>query len=77
LRTALDSSPSEVEGQPRRTDRLKPLRNAAAQTASALLARVRYPRFIRALSGLDAMTDADPDDDRISKQIDWGRHARR
>jgi len=37
-----------------------------------LLARVLYPRFTRALFGLDVMTDAGPDCDRISKQIDLG-----
>jgi len=50
--------------------RLKLSLKASAHTASALIARVLYPRFVRALFGLDVMTDAQLHDDRISEKID-------
>ena len=51
-------------------ERLTWPRKAAAQTAAELLGRVLYPRFPRALFGLDAITDDRLDDERISAQLD-------
>jgi AcrR family transcriptional regulator len=51
-------------------ERLKLPRKAAAQTASELLGRVLYPRFTRALFGLDVVAHERLDDNRLSAEID-------
>jgi AcrR family transcriptional regulator len=51
-------------------DRLALSRKAAADTAGELLGRVLYPRFTRALLGLDVLTDERLDDHRISAELD-------
>jgi AcrR family transcriptional regulator len=51
-------------------ERLKLSRKAATQAAGELLGRVLYPRFTRALFGLDVLTDEWLDDDRISAELD-------
>jgi AcrR family transcriptional regulator len=51
-------------------DRLALSRKAATQTAGELIGRILYPRFPRALFGLDVVMDEWLDDQRISEQID-------
>jgi AcrR family transcriptional regulator len=51
-------------------DRLRLSGRAAAGTAAELMGRVLYPRFTRALFGLDGLTAEWPDDDRLSAEID-------
>ncbi len=51
-------------------ERLDLSRKAAVQTAGELLGSVLYPRFTRALFGIDLVTDEWLSDDRLSEQID-------
>jgi hypothetical protein len=51
-------------------ERLKLSGRAALGTAAELMGRVVYPRFTRALFGLDGLTAEWPDDDRLSAEID-------
>jgi AcrR family transcriptional regulator len=51
-------------------ERLKLSSKAAAATAAELIGRVLYPRFTRALFGLDGLTAEWPDDDGLSAEID-------